>query len=209
MGVKITELVSGRPVEFSELNNKILAVDAFNMLYQFITTIRQPDGSPLTDSDGNVTSHLVGLFYRTTNLLKQNMHLVFVFDGESHALKKDERERRAKLKSEASVKYEKAKKEEDIDAMKKYASRTAKLSQAMIEESKEFLTALGIPIIQAPGEGEAQAAHMVSKGDAFAVVSQDADSLLFGAKRIVRNLSISQRRKKTGKIGHNKVLPEI
>jgi flap endonuclease-1 len=209
MGVKIRDLVETKTIEFSELYNKKLAVDAFNMLYQFITTIRQPDGSPLTDQNGNVTSHLIGLFYRLTNLLKQNMKLVFVFDGEAPELKKKERERRNSIKSEAKAKYEEAKKEEDIDAMKKFASRTASLTSEMIREAKELLTALGIPYIQAPSEGEAQAAHMVAKGDAYAVMSQDADALLFGAPRIIKNLSISQKRKKTGKLGYDKVLPEL
>ena len=209
MGVKITELVEPKIIEFSDLNNKILVVDAFNMLYQFITTIRQPDGSPLTDDSGNITSHLAGLFYRITNLMKMEMKLVFVFDGESHVLKFKEQERRSKLKSEASEKYKEAVEAEDIDAMKKYASRTARLTREMIEESKELLSALGIPIVQAPGEGEAQAAHMVKKGDAYAIVSQDADALLFGAPRIIKNLSISKKRKKTGKLGYDKVLPEL
>ena len=209
MGVKITELMHPKTIEFSDLYNKVLVVDAFNMLYQFITTIRQPDGSPLTDNSGNITSHLAGLFYRITNLMKMGMKLAFVFDGKSHVLKFKEQERRAKIKSEAKKKYDEAVESEDIDQMKKYASRTAKLTTEMIQESKELLDALGIPVVQAPGEGEAQAAHMVKKGDAFAVVSQDADSLLFGAERIVKNLSISKKRKKTGKLGYDKVLPEL
>lgn len=209
MGVKIRDLIDAKTIEFSDLYNKKLAVDAFNMLYQFITTIRQPDGSQLTDTNGNVTSHLIGLFYRLTNLLKMNMKLIFVFDGEPPELKKQERERRKNIKSEAMQKFKEAKKEEDVESMKKYASRTATLTSEMIKESKELLTALGIPYVQAPSEGEAQAAHMVTKGDAYAVLSQDADAMLFGAPRIIRNLSISQRRKKTSKLGYDKVLPEM
>ncbi|MFW6230657.1 MAG: flap endonuclease-1 [Nanoarchaeota archaeon] len=209
MGVKIRDLIKPKTIEYADLYNKILAVDAFNMLYQFITTIRQPDGSPLTDENGKVTSHLIGLFYRLSNLIKMNMKLVFVFDGESPELKKQERDRRKDLKSEAQRKYDEAKEAENVEGMKKYAGRTSVLTKEMIAEAKELITALGIPIVQAPSEGEAQAAHMVAQGDAYAVMSQDADSLLFGASRVVRNLSISQRRKKTSKIGYDKVLPEL
>lgn len=209
MGVKIKDLIESRPVDFSHLNNKILAVDAFNMLYQFITTIRQPDGSPLTDDNGKPTSHLIGLFYRVSNLMKQNLKLVFVFDGKTPDLKSEERERRKALKAVAQVKYDAAKESDDIEGMKKYAGRTSVLTKEIIAESKELLSALGIPIVQAPGEGEAQASYMVKNGDAYAIMSQDADSLLFGATRVVRNLSISQRRKKTSKLGYDKVLPEL
>ncbi len=209
MGVKITDLIEPKALEFQDLHNKTIAVDAFNVLYQFITTIRQPDGSPLTDDNGKVTSHLVGLFYRLTNLLKRDIRMVFVFDGESHSLKHEEQKRRNEAKAEAKEKYEKAVEEEDIEGMKKYASRTSRLTSEMIEESKNLLSAMGIPWIQAPGEGEAQCARIVSNGDAFAVMSQDADALLFGSPRIVKNLSISQRRKQGGRLSYDKVRPEL
>lgn len=209
MGVKIKDLIPGKTITVSALQNKVLAVDAFNMLYQFITTIRQPDGSPLTDSNGNVTSHLIGLFYRLTSLLKSGLKMIFVFDGVTPKLKSEEKQRRKNLKQEAQVKYTAAKESDDVEGMKKYAGRTAILTQEMIVESKAFLKALGIPVVQAPSEGEAQASFMVKKGDAYAIMSQDADSLLFGATKVVRNLSISQRRKKTSKLGYDKTEPEI
>ena len=51
------------------LANRRVAVDAFNWIYQFLAIIRQPDGTPLRDSKGRVTSLLSGLFYRTAKLL--------------------------------------------------------------------------------------------------------------------------------------------
>ncbi len=209
MGVKLSGLVEGENADMDQLSGKMLAVDAFNMLYQFITTIRQPDGSPLTDSKGRVTSHLIGLFYRLSNLLKRDISLVFVFDGESHKLKKDEQERREDIKRDAEKRYKDAIDSEDIEMMKKYAGRTSRLNEEMIQESKELLEAMGIPWIQAPSEGEAQCARLVQKGQAFAVMSQDADSMLFGAPRIIKNLSISQRKKRKGALGSEKTVPEI
>jgi len=196
MGTKLGPIIKSREISLSELNGKIVAVDAFNTIYQFLTTIRQYDGTPLKNSKGEMTSHLSGLFFRTTSLMKQKIKPVFVFDGISPDLKEEERERRKKIKKEAIEKYNKAVEEGDVELMKKYASRTVSLTEEILNESKELLAALGVPIIQAPSEGEAQAAYMVKKGDCYALVSQDTDGLLFGATRIIKNLSISGKKKK-------------
>ena len=209
MGVKIFELVPAREIELDSLAGKTLAVDSSLFLYQFLTTIRQRDGTLLMDSKGNVTSHLAGLFNRTVKLMEKQIGLAFVFDGKPPELKNREKERRAGLKQEAEAKYKIAVEKKDIDEMKKYAARTTRLTHEMVKEAKELIQALGLPVVQAPSEGEAQAAHLVKKGDAYAVASQDADSLMFGASRLVRNLAITGRRKKAGKIGFETVRPEI
>jgi flap endonuclease-1 len=129
--------------------------------------------------------------------MEHGLKLVFVFDGKPPALKSREIARRVELKMDAAQKHKEAEEKGDIEEMKKYAVRTARLTTEMIEESKQLLTLLGIPIIQAPSEGEAQAAYMTKQGDAYAVVSQDFDSLLFGCTRVVRNLSIEGKRKMT------------
>jgi flap endonuclease-1 len=195
MGTNLKDLLVMKEIEFKDLKDKILVVDTFNVLYQFLTTIRQRDGTPLKDSHGNVTSHLTGLFNRTTRLMKESMKLIFVFDGEPPELKQKERTRRTDIKKEALKRYKEAKKKGDEKEMKKYAARTSKLTGEMIEESKELIEALGLPVIQAPSEGEAQVSYVVSKGDAYAGVSEDYDSLLYGIPRLVKNLTISGRRK--------------
>jgi flap endonuclease-1 len=209
MGVAISGLLEGKEIKPEDLKGKILAVDAFNTLYMFITTIRGADGSPLTDSKGRVTSHLVGLFSRFSNLMEKGVKFVFVFDGKAPELKHKERERRKDLKLEATKLYEEAKQGEDIENMKKYAARTAFLTSEMIQDAKDLLTAMGIPYVDAPSEGEAQAAYIVKKADAYAVVSQDADSLLSGAPRVIRNLSISKKRKMPGSYNYQTVNPEM
>jgi len=195
MGTNIRELILMNETDFKKLKGKILVVDTFNVLYQFLSTIRQRDGSLLKDSHGNVTSHLTGLFSRTTRLMKEEIKLVFVFDGTPPELKKEERKRRISIKQEAMKRFEKAKKEGDMDDMKKYASRTSKLTGEIIEESKELISALGLPVVQAPCEGEAQVAYIVNNGGGFAGVSEDYDSLLYGIKNLIKNLTISRRRK--------------
>jgi flap endonuclease-1 len=209
MGINLKDIIIKKEVSFDDLKGKVLVIDSFNVLYQFLATIRQADGTPLMDSKGHITSHLNGLFYRTTKLLQYNIRPAFVFDGKSPALKHREKERRQQIKQEAKLKYEEAKEKEDIDAMKKYAQRTMTLNQEMVEQAKELIAALGLPVIQAPSEGEAQAAYIVKKGDAFAVVSQDYDSLLSGASRLIQNLTVSERKKLPGKLSFATIKPEI
>ncbi len=195
MGLQIGNIIPRKSIEFSDLKGKTLAVDAFNTIYQFLSTIRQPDGTPLMDKEKRVTSHLSGLFYRNINLLKQGMKLVYVFDGQTPRLKAGTHEKREKIKEEAFEKYEKAKKKQDIEDMGKYSRQLATIDDEKIKESKELLEAMGIAVVQAPGEGEAEAALLSQKKDVFAVASQDYDSLLFGAPKLIQNLTLSRKRK--------------
>ncbi len=212
MGVNLRDLIpdtAKRELELKELKGKVVAIDAYNALYQFLTAIRQPDGTPLMDRMGRITSHLSGLFYRTINLIENGIKPVYVFDGKPPEIKKMEIERRKKVKEEAVKKYEEALKKGDLEAAKRYAQMSSKLTEAMVEDSKRLLTAMGIPWVQAPAEGEAQAAYMAKKGDAFAAASQDYDSLLFGAPRLVRNLAITGKRKLPRKNVYVEVKPEL
>jgi len=210
MGVSFKELITKKEdIEIKDLANKILAIDTFNLLYQFITTIRQQDGTPLKDSKGNVTSHLIGLFSRTTHLMRYNIKPIFVFDGVAPDLKEKERERRNKIKEDAQEMYEKAVKEEDVDSMKKYAQRTSRLTPEMVDDAKLLITALGLPYIDAPSEGDAQAAYLVKKGDAWATVSQDFDTLMHGSPRFIKNLSIAGRRKRSRALAYDTIKPEL
>ncbi|TKJ17414.1 flap endonuclease-1 [Candidatus Woesearchaeota archaeon B3_Woes] len=208
MGIAFKDIILGKEIDIKTLKGKTLIIDTFNLLYQFLSSIRSRDGSLLTDSQGNVTSHLIGLFSRITNLLQYDLKLVFVFDGEPPSLKQKERERRKQSKIQAQKKYETAKAKEDIESMKKYASRTTALSQEMIEDAKKLIQYLGLPIVQAPSEGEAQAVYIAKKENCF-VVSQDYDSLLYGIPQLIRNLSILGKRKQTNKLSYTTVKPEI
>ncbi|MEM4366366.1 MAG: flap structure-specific endonuclease, partial [Candidatus Woesearchaeota archaeon] len=191
MGVKIFELVPSKNIELSELSGKTIAIDAPMFLYQFLTSIRKPDGSPLTDSKGRITSHLVGLFSRAAKFVQLGIKTVFVFDGKPHSLKAAEIAKRAEAKAEAMLKFEFARAKGHIEEMAKFAPRTTRLSHEMIDEAKKLLNALGIPVVDGLSEGEAQASFMVKRQDAWAVASQDADCLVFGAPRLIRNLAAS------------------
>jgi flap endonuclease-1 len=195
MGINIGEIIPKREIELSFLKDKIIAVDAYNTLYQFLTTIRQPDGTPLQDSSGNITSHLSGLLYRNLNLILNGIKLVYVFDGKPPELKQCEIEKRKQVKYASELKYEEAKRLRDIDAMKKYSSRTVSLNNEIIEQSKELLEAMGIYCIESPNEGEAEAASLAKNNFVWASASQDYDSLLYGTPYLVRNLTLARKRK--------------
>lgn len=209
MGVNLRVLVPKTKIDFKSLSGKSVAIDAYNALYQFLAIIRQPNGTPLKDRSGRITSHLSGLFYRTVNLVEMGVKVAYVFDGAPPTLKEVEIKRRAKVKAEALVKYEQAVKEGKMEKARSYAQMTSKLKDYMPEDSKRLLTELGVPWIQAPSEGEAQAAYLTMKGAADYCGSQDYDSLLFGATALVRNVTISGRRKLPRKNVYIEVVPEI
>ncbi len=195
MGLQIRDIVPKKEIELSDLKGKTLAVDAFNTIYQFLSTIRQPDGTPLMDSKKRITSHLSGLFYRNLALILEGIKLIYVFDGKAPELKYGTQEKRLEAKDEAREKYKKAAEEEDIESMGKYAKQLTHLTKEMIEESKELLEAMGIAVVQAPSEGEAQASFICKQGDAYAVASQDYDCLMFDSPKLIQNLTLARKRK--------------
>ncbi len=199
MGTDIGDLLQKRKIELSDLSNRVVAVDAFNTLHQFLSIIRQRDGSPLVNSQGKVTSHLSGLLYRTASLVEAGIKPVFVFDGKPPEMKTGTLNRRKEIRESSKEKWENATAEGHLEAAYKYAQASSKVDQDIIEDSKYLLDIMGIPWIQAPCEGEAQAAHMVLKKDADCVASQDYDSFLFGAPTVVRNLAATGKRKLPGK----------
>jgi len=209
LGVNLRGLVPKTVVKLEDLGGKSMAIDAYNALYQFLAIIRQPDGTPLKDSGGRVTSHLSGLLYRTSNLVEMGIKPIYVFDGKPPSLKEVEIQRRAKIKQDAQVRYERAIKEGKIEEARTYAQVTSKLKDYMTEDSKKLLNLMGIPWIQAPSEGEAQAAHLAKRGDADYCASQDYDSLLFGAPKFVRNVTISGKRRLPSRNVVIDVVPEI
>lgn len=209
MGLDLKPLVTTQPLKLAELSGKMVAIDAFNAIYQFLASIRGPTGEPLTNVKGEITSHLSGLFYRNVNLLAENIKPVYIFDGKVHVLKTHEIERRHKIKQQAMQQYSQAIEEGRIEDAAKYGKRTSVLTDSMVEESKKLLLALGIPYIQAPADGEAAAAYMTKAGLAHAAASQDYDSVLFGAKRLVRNLAVSGRRKVPNKNTYIDIEPEL
>ncbi len=209
MGADIGDLLEKRTVELSDLSHKVVAIDAYNTLYQFLSIIRQRDGTPLTDSHGNITSHLSGILYRITNLVESGIKPVFVFDGKPPEMKLQTLGKRKEVRESARVKWDDAKEKGLAEEAFKYAQASSKVNADIVNDAKHLLELMGIPYVQAPSEGEAQAAYMVQKGDADLVGSQDYDAMLFGAPDVVRNLTITGKRKVPRKNIYVDVKPEV
>lgn len=208
MGTQLGELVQSQEISFDHLLNKTIAVDAMNTMYQFLSIIRQPDGTPLKDSHGQITSHLSGMYYRNAKLRRKGIKPVYIFDGKAPDLKAEESKERRKKREKAREEWKKLKEEGKMKKAFSKATQSSKMTGEMIDEAKKLLDALGIPWIQAPSEGEAQAAYMNNTGDAWAVGSQDWDALLFGGQRLVKNLTTTGRRKIPGKDAYRTIVPE-
>jgi flap endonuclease-1 len=200
MGVALRDIIADykTPVEWESLGG-VAAVDANNTLYQFLTIIRQPDGTPLMDRNGRVTSHLSGILFRISNFLGKGIKPVFVFDGVPTDLKQATINARRKVRDTAGERWMEALQRGDEAEAYKQARSSTRVDATILATSKELLRLMGIPVIQAPGEGEAQAAYMVAKGDARYAVSQDYDTLLFGSPTLARNLTITGKRKIRGR----------
>ena len=208
MGTAIGELVVKEEIELGYLSGRMVGIDSYNIIYQFLSSIRGPDGTPLMDADGNVTSHLTGLLYRTTNLMEKGVKPIFVFDGKPHKLKEKTLVERHKIRTDAIEKHEQALKEGNLEDAKKFGSRALKLSDEMISDAKKLVSYMGLPVIEAPSDGEAQISQMCLKGKIFGCVSQDYDSLLFGTPLLLRNIAVSGKRKAPGRNLYVDVAPE-
>ena len=192
MGFNLSPLVVKKQLTLEELRGRSLAVDGNNMLYQFLALIRMRDGRPFTDSKGRLTSHLVGLLMRTTRLISDyDIRPVFVFDGKPPELKKRTLDERRGYRERARKDWEDAVRRKDYSAAWSKAVTMNSLTQPMQDDAKKVLEFLGIPWIQAPQEGEAQAAYLAIRGDVWAANSRDYDSVLFGSPRLVRYVTIS------------------
>ena len=200
MGVALRDIIADYkvPVGWDSLAGTA-AIDGNNALYQFLTIIRQPDGTPLMDREGRVTSHISGLFFRTLSLLDHGIQPAYVFDGAPPALKQDTITKRRNAKVVAEQAYADAVRAGDAREAYKQARAATRVDRDILNSARDLLKMMGIPVINAPSEGEAQASWMARQGDVSYVVSQDYDALLFGAPVLLRNLTISGKRKVRGR----------
>ncbi len=209
MGTDLSGIINSTPISLEYLAGRKIAIDAYNALYQFLSTIRQRDGTPLMDYNGKVTSHLSGIFYRTTRLIGLGIRPIYVFDGKPSELKRKTIEARSKVREDARKEWADALHKGDMEKARTKAQASSKLTNSMIEDSKHLLGLMGVPCIQAPGEGEAQASYLALKGEAYACASQDYDALLFGSPLLVKNFTMSGRRKLPRKDTYVDVMPEL
>lgn len=192
MGVKLGSLIKFETISLDELENARVAVDASNMLFQFLSKIRMRN-LPLINHEGRIVSHIYGVFYRTINFLEHGIKPIYVFDGLHPRLKK----RRQHLVESLVKEYyylRKARENENYNVARTLSLSHELLYDTIISETQKLLTSIGVPWVKSPGEGEAQAAYMTRIGKADYVLTQDYDALIFGARSILRNLEFAEKR---------------
>ncbi|MCK5396630.1 MAG: flap endonuclease-1 [Thermoplasmata archaeon] len=209
MGLDISGILEAKPCQLKDLKGKAIAIDGYNSLYQFLSSIRQRDGTPLMDSKMRVTSHLSGAFQRTASLLEVGIKPIYVFDGKPNPLKASTLADRRQRKEIAKEQWREALEAGDMETARTKAQQTSKLTREMVSQAKDLFDLMGVPWVDAPEEGEAQASHMARNGDVYAAGSQDFDSMLFGTPILIRNMTLAGRRKMPRRNVYIDVVPEI
>jgi flap endonuclease-1 len=192
MGCNLKDLANPQRIELRDFSGQRVAIDAFLVAYQFITSIRArgdgQDGGPLRDAKGRPISHLMGFLDRSTVMIEHGIDPVFVFDGKPHDLKLDTLDERKARKQSAKEKWEAAVEAEDWNAAQKLGSQIVSFTREMVAETKEMFDYLGVAWIEAPMEAEGACSVRCRNGEVAAVASQDWDVLLYGSPVMVRNL---------------------
>jgi flap endonuclease-1 len=164
-------------------------------LYQFLIAVRQQDGQQLANEDGETTSHLMGMFYRTLRLIDYSIKPVYVFDGKPPVMKGGELAKRTARKEEAIKSAADMKETGTAEEIAKFERRSVRVTREQNEEAKKLLTLMGIPIVEAPCEAEAQCAELAKTGKVYAAASEDMDTLCYKTPYLLRHLTFSEARK--------------
>lgn len=202
MGIKFKDLFIDyrEPVNLAQMKGEVLGIDVYVQLYQMLARIRRvEDGGGSFSHGDTVTSHLIGLFNRSVYMLENGLKLVGVFDGPPPDFKQATLAERSARKKEAVEKREAALEAKDMEGAAKYAQQTVSITDEIVADTKRLFDLLGIPYVTARHDAEAQVAVMTSNGLLDAAASQDYDTFLFGSPRVIRNLTVSQQRRRGGK----------
>src|SRR5213080_4146835 len=206
----LTPILKREQTSLKALKGASFAIDASIEIHQFLALVRKRDGSLFTDSQGRVTSHLIGLLTRTSRLIADfNMKPVFVFDGKPNPLKRRTIEMRREARKKAEAEYVKAVTKKDYAKAWSKAVMTGRVTGSVLDDTKRLLTLMGIPWLEALEDAEAQGSHMAAKGDVWAGGSKDYDCLLYGAPILARYLTLTGREYLPSKKTSRPLIPEL
>lgn len=194
---KLIADISPQAIKECEIKNyfgRKIAIDASMSLYQFLIAVRS-EGAQLTSVDGETTSHLMGTFYRTIRLVENGIKPVYVFDGKPPDMKAWQLNKRAERREEAEKELQKATDAGDQASMDKFNRRLVKVTKQHSAEARDLLKLMGIPVVEAPCEAEAQCAALAKSGKVYATATEDMDALTFGSSVLLRHLTFSEARK--------------
>lgn len=186
MGIKcLLKFINEEKIKKENFKNKKIAIDISILIYKVIISIRN-SGADFTNQKGEITSHILGLFNKTIELLHNNIIPIYVFDGKPPELKYKTLEDRKNNKKKALEKMEQATTEEEKI---KYFKRCVSITKEQWDQCRDLLTTMGIPYVNAPEEADSQCAYLAKNGFVDAVLTEDMDILTFGSPKIVRNLT--------------------
>ncbi len=206
----LTPILKREQTSLKALKGTSFAIDASIEIHQFLALVRKRDGSLFTDSQGRVTSHLIGLLTRTSRLIADfDMKPVFVFDGKPNPLKRRTIEMRREARKKAEAEYIEAVSKRDYSKAWSKAVMTGRVTGSVLDDSKHLLTLMGIPWLEALEDAEAQASYMAARGDVWAVGSKDYDCLLYGAPILARYLTLTGREWLPAQRRSRPLIPEL
>ncbi|XP_056865884.1 flap endonuclease 1 isoform X1 [Raphanus sativus] len=202
MGIKgLTKLLADnapnamKEQKFESYFGRKIAVDASMSIYQFLIVVGRTGTEMLTNEAGEVTSHLQGMFNRTIRLLEAGIKPVYVFDGKPPELKRQELAKRYSKRADATADLTGAIEAGNKEDIEKYSKRTVKVTKQHNDDCKRLLKLMGVPVVEATSEAEAQCAALCKAGKVYGVASEDMDSLTFGAPKFLRHLMDPSSRK--------------
>ena len=206
----LTPILKREQTSLKALKGTSFAIDASIEIHQFLALVRKRDGTLFTDSQGRVTSHLIGLLTRTSRMIADfDMKPVFVFDGKPNPLKRRTLEIRREVRKKAEVEYVEAISKKDYSKAWSKAVMTGRVTGSVLDDTKRLLTLMGIPWLEALEDAEAQASFMAARGDVWAVGSKDYDCLLYGAPILARYLTLTGREWLPAQRRSRPLIPEL
>jgi flap endonuclease-1 len=186
----LRSLAALEDVAFEDLDGSVIAVDAHNWLYRYLTTtVKFTSDHKYTTDDGEEVANLIGVVQGLPKFFEHDLTPVFVFDGAVTELKDDEVAKRREQREKYEDELADAREAGDSVRVAKLDSRTQRLTSTIVETTRELLELLDVPVVDAPAEGEGQASYMARQGDVDYVGTEDYDSLLFGAPYTLRQLT--------------------
>jgi flap endonuclease-1 len=188
-----------REVELKSLHGRKIAIDASMAIYQFLIAVRS--GGPnhaatmLTNADGDTTSHIQGMFNRTIRFLTEGLKPVFVFDGKPPSFKSGELQKRREKRVKAQEQLSKAVEDGNVEEQDKHSKRLVRAGNKENLECQKLLHLMGVPVVLAPCEAEAQAAALAKSGQVYATATEDMDALTFATPVLVRKMTFANQSK--------------
>jgi flap endonuclease-1 len=168
-------------------------------IYQFLIAVRSNGGQQqavmLTNAEGETTSHIQGMFNRTIRFLTEGIKPVYVFDGQPPQFKSGELAKRKEKRVKAEAALAVAQEEGNVEEQDKQSKRLVRAGTKENDDCRKLLQLMGVPIVNAPCEAEAQASALAKAGLVYATGTEDMDALTFATPVLIRKMAFANAAK--------------